>query len=386
RLILLGYISFFIGICGIFGNIITIIVLCSKTMRTTSTNIYLTALSTSNIFYLLIFIPKQSLKYILGYKMYLNDEPFPYENIIDQIPITAISNTILLSLIFLTVAVSIDRLIFIKFPLKAASVCTRRNTVIIIFFIYLFSIIYCIPYWLEQYYDKTDKICKYTILGTKIYTYIHFYIYIPVVNLIPFITLCAINCIIIKSLIEMNRKKLSLGAKKASENHITTMLVTVIIVFVLCQMPMLTLNIWTAINLSATTTKRFNILNAFAYLLTVVQSSTNFLLFCYFGQKFRNTLIRLFDSRAHKKFQQQSTFDKRTRVTELHPASPLVKMTPIQQQPLQIEQQHIRIIENFDETNPLLIVKPNQNRLNSIDNDKDLHICSKGKKLFILRI
>ncbi|CAF1160801.1 unnamed protein product [Didymodactylos carnosus] len=327
RLILQGYISFFIGICGIVGNIITIIVLCSKTMRTTPTNIYLTALSASNIFYLLIFIPQQSLKYMLGYKMYLNDKPFPYELIIAQIPMTAISNTILLSLIFLTVAVSIDRLIFIKYPLKAARICTRRNTLIVIFFIYAFSIIYCIPYWLEQYYDSETQSCRLTPIGKKIYKYMHIYIYIPVVNLIPFVTLTAINCIIIKSLIEMNRKKLSLGAKKTTENHITTMLVTVIIVFVVCQSPTLVLNIWTAISYStATNTKRFHILNAIVYLLTVVQSSTNFLLYCFFGQKFRNTLIAIFCSYKQQKPRQQLLSDKKIRINELK-SVPLLNKT-----------------------------------------------------------
>ena len=38
------------------GNIITILVLTSSSMRTTSTNMYLTALSCSNILFLLIFV------------------------------------------------------------------------------------------------------------------------------------------------------------------------------------------------------------------------------------------------------------------------------------------------------------------------------------------
>jgi hypothetical protein len=40
-----------------------------------------------------------------------------------------------------------DRLILIKFPLKAKCI-----TLITILLIYIFSIIYCIPYRLEQYY------------------------------------------------------------------------------------------------------------------------------------------------------------------------------------------------------------------------------------------
>ncbi|CAF4539987.1 unnamed protein product, partial [Rotaria sp. Silwood2] len=57
RLIVWGYVGIVLSICGIVGNIITILVLISPSMRTTSTNIYLTALSCSNILFLLIFIP-----------------------------------------------------------------------------------------------------------------------------------------------------------------------------------------------------------------------------------------------------------------------------------------------------------------------------------------
>ncbi|UJR31014.1 hypothetical protein I4U23_018525 [Adineta vaga] len=298
RLIVWGYVGMVLSLFGIVGNIITILVLISPSMRTTSTNIYLTALSCSNILFLLIFIPSYSMRYLIGYRLYItNQPPFAFEILLTRLPTTPIYNTILLSIIYLTIAVSMDRLILVKFPLKAKQILTPRTTWIAILSIYLFSILYCIPYWLEQEYKPEHKQCRLTHIGRKIHKYTRIYIYIPVVYLIPFITLTCINITIIVNLIATKRRKKTLGAKtnkkKQADYHITLMLVAVIIVFVLCQIPLLVLNAWHAIDPHGSSQSIvFHSLNSIGILLIVFNTSTNFLLYCFFGQKFRKTLVR----------------------------------------------------------------------------------------------
>ncbi|CAF2639707.1 unnamed protein product [Rotaria sp. Silwood2] len=297
RLIVWGYVGIVLSICGIVGNIITILVLISPSMRTTSTNIYLTALSCSNILFLLIFIPSYSMRYLLGYRLYMtNQPPFAFEILLTRLPTTPVYNTILLSIIYLTIAVSMDRLILVKFPLKAKRILTQRATLITILLIYIFSIVYCIPYWLEQRYLPELKRCYLTNIGKKIHKYTRIYIYIPVVYLIPFVTLTCINVTIIQNLIAKKRRKKSLcgkaNKKQQADYHITLMLVTVIIVFVLCQFPLLILNAWYAIDPHGSYHNLlFQSLNTIGVLLIVFNTSTNFLLYCFFGQKFRQTLI-----------------------------------------------------------------------------------------------
>jgi hypothetical protein len=71
------------------------------------------------------------------------------------------------------------------------------------------------------------------------------------------------------------------------------MLVTVIIVFVLSQLPLLVLNAWYAIDPHGSyESLKFHTLNSIGILLIVLNTSTNFLLYCFFGQKFRQTLIK----------------------------------------------------------------------------------------------
>lgn len=297
RLIVWGYAGIALSLFGIFGNIITILVLTSPSMRTTSTNIYLTALSCSNIIFLLIFIPSYSMRYLLGYKLYLsNQPPFAFEILLNRLPTTPIYNTILLSIIYLTIAVSMDRLVLIKFPLNAKRMLTPRITLINIASIYIFSIVYCIPYWFEQRYVPELKHCVLTNFGIKMHKYVRIYSYTPVVYVIPFLTLTSINITIILNLLAKNQRKKSLGArvnrKKQGDYHITLMLVTVIIVFVLSQLPLLILNAWYAIDRTAAQKSLvFQSLNSLGTLLIVLNTSTNFLLYCFFGQKFRQTLL-----------------------------------------------------------------------------------------------
>ena len=317
RLILWGYVGMVLSLFGIVGNIITILVLISPSMRTTSTNIYLTALSCSNILFLLIFIPSYSMRYLIGFPLYITDQPpFALEILLSRLPTTPVYNTILLSIIYLTIAVSMDRLILVKFPLKAKQILTPRTTLIAILLIYIFSILYCIPYWLEQRYDPVHKRCQLTEIGKKIHIYIRIYIYIPVVYLFPFVVLTCINITIIQSLVAKKRRKKSLCAnmskKKQGDYHITLMLVMVIIVFVLCQLPLSILNAWHAIDAEhANVSLIFHSINSLGVLLTVFNTSTNFLLYCFFGQKFRQTLIE-FVFHFFPNYQKRSSVQTRT--------------------------------------------------------------------------
>ena len=141
RLILWGYIGLFVSILGIIGNIITIFILLSPPMRTVSTHIYLTALSCSDIIYLLMYIPSYSMRYLINYRIYLQRGPTSTFDIrLAQVPLTFLYNIILFSNIYITIAVSIDRLISVKYPLKAKQFVTQRTTVFVIMFVYIFSL------------------------------------------------------------------------------------------------------------------------------------------------------------------------------------------------------------------------------------------------------
>jgi hypothetical protein len=314
RHIIWGYIGMILSIFGIVGNIITIVVLLSPSMRATSTNVYLTALSCSNILYLLIFIPYISLRYILYYRSYIRKQSSStLEYLLRNLPIlTPISDTILLSIIYLTIAISIDRFISIKSSLKIQQIFSLRTILFVILSIYIISILYCIPFWLEQQYDPETEQCHLTKFGKKIHLYIRVYIYIPIFSLIPFLTLTYINIILIKNIIEKKRRKRSLGVKSNRKNQvdyqITLMLVIIIIVSVLCYVPLTALHAWYAYDARGSYRNLvFHFFYIVAEFMLVLNASTNVLLYCFFGKKFRQIFIEQVSHLMTNHHQQMNT-------------------------------------------------------------------------------
>ncbi|CAF3546768.1 unnamed protein product [Rotaria socialis] len=313
RLVVWGYAGLAISLFGIVGNIITIIVLMSPSLRIISTNIYLIALSCSNILFLLIFIPSYPIRYLIGYSAYTaNQPPLAFEILLSRLPTTTVYNATLLSIIYLTIGLSIDRLISIKFPLKSKTILTKRVTLMTILFIYIFSIVYCIPYFLEQSYVPELKQCRLTNIGKKIHKYIRIYIYIPVVYVIPIVTLTCINIAVIKHLIETKRQKQSLcekpNEKIHTDYHITLMVVCITIAFVFCQTSLAVLNAWFVIDPHGSIKSlKFHILNTITIILVVFYISTNFLLYFVFGKTIRSTLIQYISNIFSKHPQSTST-------------------------------------------------------------------------------
>jgi hypothetical protein len=295
--ILLGYVGMVLALFGIVGNIITILVLISPSMRTASTNIYLIALSSSNILFLLMVIVFVSASRISEYRSFMKSQvQSTFIDFVNRVPHTPIIHALLVSIIYLTIAVAVDRLITIKHSFKAKQIITQRSTLIVILLIYIFSIIYSIPFWLERQYNPVLKIRVYTDIGWKMYKYIGRYIHFPVTHLIPIIILTCIHITIIKNLIAKKRRKRSLGIKtnitKQTDDYIILILVTVIIAFILCKLPLSILVVWYAIYPDDPKNKLISdLLIIISEFLFILNASTNFLIHCFFGEKFRQILM-----------------------------------------------------------------------------------------------
>lgn len=329
RLILWGYIGLVASILGIIGNIITILILLSPSMRTVSTHIYLTALSCSDIIYLLMYIPSYSIRYLVNYRIYLERGPTSTFDIrLAQVPLTFLYNVILFSNIYITIAVAIDRLVSVKYPLRARQFVTQRTTIFVIIFIYIFSILSCIPFWFERQYNPITKTCQSTEFGRATYQYIRVYFYIPMFCVIPFVSLIYINLNILQSLIENKQRKRSLGiqsnTRRQIDSNITLMLVIIIIISVICYLPLTIRNIlntfYTKIRLQPLL---IFTLNAIVILINVLNTLSNFLLSCLFLQRFRQILIEMFLRIYSRDFQRRyyptSEQSRRSNTFELMP-------------------------------------------------------------------
>lgn len=125
------------------------------------------------------------------------------------------------------------------------------------------------------------------------------WLYVPVMCIVPLLVLSVLNAFLIAAVRASQRQRKDMNVKQSRENNVTIMLVSVVIVFIICQVPALVYNIAFAIN-------RQHVIHSYAYrilsdvrnFLVNLNSAVNFLLYCALGQKFRRTFLQKFCRRC----------------------------------------------------------------------------------------
>lgn len=125
-------------VIGLFGNLITVIIMTRRGMRST-TNMYLAALAFVDMLYLV-------LTFILGLSHYPNMAEYKYYAYWKLRPFLmmltdACSNTS----VWLTVTFTIERYIAVKYPMKGKVWCTEKRAKMLITCVFVFGILFAAP-------------------------------------------------------------------------------------------------------------------------------------------------------------------------------------------------------------------------------------------------
>ena len=315
-----AWISIFVIIAGILANSITIVVLMNKKMARTSTNLYLVALSFSNIISLSLLFLMIGLRFTLVYP-YLKIYCFHwYENWVNLLMpyLSPINNLFQLNGIYLTVSVSVDWYFLIKEKSIRRSFKRKwveKKTLCIIICIFTFCVLFTLPNWflyksensMSEVKSNFNHIQPTRKLITSIRTsktnfgdnkitknLIHIYFYIPFVFCIPVLTLLIVNFLIIKIIIKVNRRKKKLGNSVQIDRSITVMLVFIVILFLIGQIPIMISHIISSFTPDITTTYQFVIFHTFSNIILCLNLSCNFGLYCIFNDKFRKRTKYMF--------------------------------------------------------------------------------------------
>ncbi|KAL3851816.1 hypothetical protein ACJMK2_015521 [Sinanodonta woodiana] len=295
-----------ICVTSIIGIIITIIVLSRKNMCT-STNSYLISLAVADLIFLLIFSNRFLETRLSIEQEYLYYTIMTYANIFLDI--------LLLASVWLTVMLALERYIAICHPMRAMAICTVKRARIIIICIFIGAFIIRCPKFFQHKTFMTEDPCldkevidtKPSEFGTNI---MYMTIYGWIVDctfgaILPFGALLFLNGCLIRE-IHRSTKYLRYHLPVDSniqtiisfeEMKITMMLVSIVVVFFTCQAPYVVLSCIKSVNSygnAVLQTDIYYILTNITLLLLALRTSFNFILFCWFSEKFWNTFKRVF--------------------------------------------------------------------------------------------
>ncbi|XP_059148700.1 FMRFamide receptor-like [Physella acuta] len=281
-------------ILGAVGNTLAMIVLTRRTMRT-STNVFLTALAIWDTVVLAVVLPLMSLPVL---SEQFNKHVTPYI-VVSVYPIGLAAQT---ATVWLTVSFTVERYIAVCHPLRAASMCTIPRARMVVLVISIVSILYNVPRWFEytslELTDQYNQICLAIIktqLGSEpIYHKLYFgWLYFLVMCFIPLCSLAILNAFLIVAVRRSKKQRRDMNVRQSRENNVTIMLVSVVIVFIICQVPALIYNMAYAIDTAKVESSAgWIVLSSFRNFLVMLNSAVNFILYCALGQKFRRTFVR----------------------------------------------------------------------------------------------
>lgn len=314
---------------GIVGNILSLAVLTRKEMAS-PTNCFLTALAISDLSLLLLQVPtffglNAALAATAGFKLFLR-----YYTVVMYV----MTNVFLTCTCWLTVAVTVERFLSLRFMMHPRLVCSLQRAKRAVLAVFFASFLFHFSKFFE-YVPNTDLRQPRPLLPTELslsqaYDTAMHVANITLAALLPIVALVIFNTFLVYFLATHRRRMLRHKARKAAGQvsgsgsvsagaststtsgggttsvdmlHVSGVVVAVVLVFVVCH----SLGIFVALNIAVHGRHRIfsaHLFVAFKHvngLLVMVNSSVNFLVYCSISRKFRKMFAAVFCRRWARK-------------------------------------------------------------------------------------
>jgi len=289
----------FLCIVGFIGNALSIAVLNRDSDRNNTTNWLLRTLAVVDTVYLIASVFIQTIKTLHNHtdwvpelqNLFVYMEPYVW----------AFASIVQTTTVWTVMLVTIDRYVAVCKPFQVQLRSLERAKMAFLGIV-VTAVLYNIPRFFERQIRlvadpcggdmvKTEK----TALGAS---WIYFLVYKTILYFVfrafgPLLTLIALNTTLMRALHAVRKRREKLTRNNQNRENMTLVLVIVVSVFFVCQIPDLTLRIiMTFVNLGVlhveVTVLRY--VNAVTNMLLTINSSTNFLVYCLIGKKFRKIL------------------------------------------------------------------------------------------------
>ncbi|GAB1606664.1 FMRFamide receptor-like [Argonauta hians] len=312
---------------GVVSNVLNIIVLTHKSMNT-STNVYLTVLAIFDTLYL-IFSFTLSLKHFAQVKSvdaYIYW--IPYGHVLTDM----CSNVG----VWQTITFTVERYIGVCHPIRGHVICTPQRARIITAIVSSIAIAVTVPEFFERRIVERLNPNNQTVLRIELtefgesYSYDKGYNSFLVISFtfLPLISLVFFNGLLIRAVVKANkiRRFMSKAPQRKSEKSgseqqkITLMLISVALVFLICQFPGALLLLYATSIAHGRRGNDIKIAANITNLLVQINSSVNFILYSLISTKFRRTFALVFCCR--KRGIARHTNLNQTEISNIYRATP----------------------------------------------------------------
>ena len=289
------------GAFGVAGNALSFITF-QKNSRHTSTLFLLKALALASISTLLTFIPCSCLLVHL----LLKDDLYLFSVL--TLFAYPLSQVALLLVTWVTVLIAVTRYIAVCHPLRASALCTVPNVARGLVIVTISAVLFQVPVYIG--YQVTDVDIgndTYTVLITTdigahpLFTPIFTFLYIGFNQLVPCILMCVLFTKTAVSLHHTTKHRAHMMTRQQRhENHVTRVLVPILLLFTACQVLPYVLAVAMAIYRFSLSTL---LLLHFVLHPCIISfyASTNFMNYVILNSNFRSSMLDLLFCRFHQK-------------------------------------------------------------------------------------
>ncbi|CAH1796314.1 unnamed protein product [Owenia fusiformis] len=293
------YVSPFLIFGGLIGNTLSIVVLMCSKMRYTTSSLYLTVLAVSDMTVLVIGLGRHWMRSVVGKDIREVEEWLCKAHLFLLYSAVDFSAWIL-------VAVTVDRVITVYFPLQSKRISTRISTCITM------TVIVVIIFLINGHFLFTHG-TYYLYRGTAVFTYLCTYVDdndffhrivwtwldLTVASLLPFLMLIICNVLIIVQLMRSKKRRQEMNVSSSRTDHtrsMTIMLLAISFIFVILTSPIVIYEAGYqdfAKDRSPLGRARDALVWAIVNMFLYLNHAINFFMYCLSGSRFREEMRRL---------------------------------------------------------------------------------------------